>query len=434
MLDLSKASIRNAKSFLLFQAFFLLLLLFESGCSSYLVVSGGAVNPAKLREIKEALPSVRGLDFKRDVQVEVANKNGMNRHFEKELERDYGDRKLENISLAYTKLGLLPQGVDLKNSLLSFYLSQVAAFYNPDDQKIVVPENLGAGVLLGTVQFFARRDILGEMVLAHELTHALQDQHFSLQSRLRQKGNNDKVIAFRALAEGDATLSGFGYLFGGLSDETLAQVRKAVQDSLRQARSELAAIPEAIAEELLFQYYGGVSFVSHALNSGGWPGINRLYHAPPESTEQVLHPEKYFDKADAPTEINLGDLSFLFQPGWEEIENDVLGELMIGVLFRRFVSEKEAQSASQGWDGDRFVAFRRQNEIFFIWATVWDSLQDAEEFERSYRMIVAQKYPASEESRWAYLERRDRRVVIVEGLEASQVGESIERIWRGMEP
>lgn len=376
---------------------------------------------------------MRGLDFKREVPIEIKSKEEMRRHFERDLEQEYGDEKLENIAVAYAKLGLFPQALDLKKSLLDFYTAQVAAFYDPETKKLVLPEDLGGGILLGAVQFLSQRDILGEMVLAHELTHALQDQHFSLKDRLRSSSNDDKTLAFHAVAEGDATLGGFGYLFGGIDDKSLDLINQTVRESMQEARSALSDVPEAIIEELLFQYYGGISFVSRLLREKGWPGINRLYSSPPLSTEQILHPEKYLDLPDPPTRMELKDISILFDSDWKEIENNVLGELMVQVLFKRFLSEEEAKVVANGWDGDRFVAFQHGKEIAFIWATVWDFSRDAEEFLQGYQKILAKKYGSAVVSNGSYTEQRENRVVVVEGLEKGYVKERIEKVWQEME-
>lgn len=410
-----------------------LFLLFPTGCAPYLVVSRGEVNLDKLREIKAGTAALRGLEFKAEVPIEVKNTAQMRRYFESELAEEYGDEKLRNMALAYAKLGLFPKALDLKKSLLDFYSSQVAAFYDPRAKRLVLPESLGAGIGVGTVQFLVRRDIVGEMVLAHELTHALQDQHFSVGDRLGPSSNDDESLAFRAVVEGDATLSGFAYLFGGFDKTSLAQVNRDIQDSLGTARSTLSQVPPAIVEELLFQYYGGVSFVSRLLDQEGLPGVNRLFTSPPLSTEQVLHPEKYSILPDPPARIDLGDLSGLFPAAWTEIENNVLGELMIQVLFKQFLSEESANGAANGWDGDRFVAFRRGDEIAFVWATVWDATDDATEFTQGYREVLSKKYGGPDGAgSHAAVEQRDRQVVIIEGLEATHIKENIEKLWQGI--
>lgn len=413
---------------------FFLLLLASAGCAPYAAAGRSAVNPDRFAEIKSGLAVLRGLDFKGEVPVEVQGKEEMRRHFESSLEQEYGDEKLKNMALAYAKLGLYPEALDLKKSLLDFYTAQVAAFYDARAKKLVLPEDLAAGILPGAEESAGLRTMMGDMVLAHELTHALQDQHFSLEDRLRPSSEDDKTIAFHAVAEGDATVAGFAYLFRETDDKFLELINQTVQDSIRVARSTLTDAPEAVVEELLFQYYGGVSLVSRVLRDKGWSGVNLLYRIPPLSTEQILHPEKFFELPDPPTRVGLKDLSGLFGPDWREIENNVLGELMVQVLFRRFVAEAEAKRIAEGWDGDRFVAFQREKETAFVWATVWDSSRDAQEFLRGYNGILGKKYAGSgQRARYAYAEQRDHRVVVVEGLEKSYTRERIEKIWQEME-
>lgn len=410
------------------------LFLALAGCAPYLVVTGGAVNLDKVQEIQRTLVAIRGLKFTAEVPIEVKKEAEIRSYLEAELLKHYGEEKMKAMGLAYAKLGLLPSGVDLKKTLLDFYPAQVAAFYDPKGDKLVLPEDFGAGLLLGTAQFLAKRDILGEMVLAHELTHALQDQHFALERRLERADNDDRILALRAIVEGDATLAGFSAVLGRTDFDLLPTIGKQIETELRQKRSDFPEIPKSILEQLLFQYYGGVPFVSRMLEERGWLGVNFLYSAPPLSTEQVLHPEKYFDYPDPPTRIDLRSLSQLFAPDWREIENNVLGELMVEVLFREFLSQEEATVAAEGWDGDRFVAFRRGEEVSFIWATVWDLAQHAGEFFHRYREILSKKYGAAEAAAThAYIEQRGQSVVIVEGLESAHVREQIDKIWQGME-
>ena len=107
---------------------------------------------------------------------------------------------------------------------------------------------------------------------------------------------------------------------------------------------------------------------------------------------------------------------------------------MVRVLFKRFLSEEDAVKIAGGWGGDRFVAFQRGGEIAFIWATVWDSPRDAKEFSQGYQKLLSKKYDDSGASASrAYMEQRENRVVVVEGLEKPYLNERIEKIWQGME-
>lgn len=386
----------------------------------------------KIGEIKESLTAVRGLKFINAVPILVENKDVTQKHLESRFSEDYGEEKLKNLSLAYAKLGLFARAVDLKKSLRNLYTAKALGFYDTEAKRVVLLEKSREGVPSDGMARLAEGD-LDEATLAHELTHALQDQHFSLRDRLRPSNNDDKTLAFRALIEGDAILTEFAYRFGGVDQLSPAHIHQALQSSSEQLHLVLPNIPAAIAHKVLFQYKVGGSFVYRLLKEKGWPGVNLLYSSPPLSTEQVLHPEKYFDLPDPPTRVDFKNLSLLFQRGWTEIESNTLGELMVHCLFREFLSKKEAEIVANGWGGDRFVAFRRGDEVSFIWTTVWDSPEDAEEFLAGYARILSKKYPQPQSSSFYYIERRADRVVVVEGLERAHVEEHIEKIWQGME-
>jgi hypothetical protein len=386
----------------------------------------------RLGEIKKNLVAIRGLEFVNEVPISIEKQDVIRRYLEADLLEDYGEEKLRNLSRAYTKLGLLPAGSDLKDSLLNFYTAKVLGFYSPKSKGVMLTERPYTRILSDGTYNLAEGD-LNEMTLAHELTHALQDQHFSLRQRLRPSDNDDKTLALRALAEGDAILTEFAYLSGGLDKWSPTQINQVLQNSSKQLHLVMSRVPAAIVDKLLFQHRAGASFVYRLLSEKGWSGINLLYGSPPLSTKQVLHPEKYLDLPDPPTRVDLTDLSILFPSGWTEIENNTLGELMVRCLFKEFFSQKEAEVVAGGWDGDRFVAFRRGDQVSFIWATVWDSAEDAEEFFQKYQEIVARKYGSSPSSKsHFYIEKCDRLVIVVEGLERAHIEKSIEKVFQGV--
>jgi len=408
----------------------LFLLLSLTGCASQIVASGLTPRQEKIEEIKEALTTVRGLKFTGEIPIVFGKKDVIKKQLEADLLQNYGEEKLKDHSLAYAKLRLFPRGMDLKGSLLGFYGDRVAGFYDPRQRRVVLSgepasRNHSDGIIY-------RETALDEIVLLHELTHALQDQNFSLGPRLAPSDNNDKTLALRAISEGDAILSEFVYRLGGVDQRPSAEIDQSLQDSYEQLRSVLSHTPVAITDRVLFQYKVGAAFVYRVFKEKGWPGINRLYDSPPISTKQVLHPEKYLELPDLPTRVELTGLSGLFPSDWREIESNTLGELMVQCLFKRFFSQGEAETVASGWDGDRFIAFRRGDEVSFIWATVWDSSNDADEFSRSYQQLLSRKHSGSQVAE-SYVERRGQRVVVVEGLESARVKDHIEKVWQEMQ-
>jgi hypothetical protein len=338
------------------------------------------------------------------------------------------ERRREDTSVAYVKLGLLPRSADLRNSLLNYYSSQAQGFYNSTTKTIVMLE----GHNPSTASASLPGEGINTRVLVHELTHALQDQHFSLAARLRRSINGDQVLALRSVAEGDAILSEYAYLFGGLEDWVPGYAREVLDAGAGE--SVFPGVPVVIADKMRFQYSTGLKFVSNFIGNNGWLPVNLIYQYPPLSTEQILHPEKYLSMPDPPTDVSVKGLTTLFSGEWREIENDTLGELMVRCLFKQFLGTATAAVIAEGWDGDRFVAYRREDEIGFVWATTWDSARDAQEFFDGYQSIVPMKYKAqSQEQARVYIEKRDQTVLVVEGLDREYVKGLADNVWRRLE-
>jgi len=415
---------------ILFLGLVLLISSAQTGCAPQLAKNGEAQIRERVELVKRKVATIRGLPFVKEIPIRLENNEVIRKYVESELLENNGEEKLRNISLAYAKLGLFPAGMNLEKSLLKMYAAKVQGFYDLNGKEVVLRRNSAntahsGGAFLGAIT-------CDEKALAHELTHALQDQHFALAERLTPSNNSDKTLAFRAMAEGDANLAESVYYFGGIFQDSssIAQPSRSRKAKLSQG---LSNVPSAIADKLLFEYQNGMSFVKQAFMKAGWPGVNRLYRSPPLSTEQMLHPEKYFDAPDPPTVINDKNLSCLFPAGWKEIENNTLGELMVQSLFSKFLSREEARVVAGGWDGDRFVAFRRGDAISFIWITVWDYPRDAQEFYEKYQQILSKKYGRNIGSNPPYyIEKRARFVIVAEGVRRTDVQRCKDNIWDGI--
>jgi len=387
-------------------------LLLLCGCASAAPTQRAAIDIALVEEIKPRLAALRGLAFKAPVPIDIKSRSEMQADFVRQLAEDYGDDGLAKLSLAYGKLGLIPEKIDLKKALLEFYSAEVVAYYDVRTKRLVLPDRAaGAGEEI-------------QVVVAHELTHALQAQHFPVVERLTKTSDDDGDIALQSIVEGDATLSGYAYIGAGAKE--LAVLGPALQADMGNPPAGVKDVPQALIEEMFFPYYAGVGFLAPILAGGGWTDVDAVYAAPPLSTEQILHPEKYFTDPDPPTRIDFGDLAALFPADWKEIESNVLGEFMTRVLFEQHLPKDDARTAAEGWDGDRFVAYARGAEVAFVWASAWDSQSDAEEFIEAYRRLAAKRSPGT----YAYVERRGPQALVVEGLDRARVAGAVEKVWR----
>src|SRR6185369_16634603 len=127
----------------------------------------------------------------------------------------------------------------------------------------------------------------------------------------------DRELARRALLEGDATLAGFAYLFRGTPDAKLiTTIERQLHGVPAELEKKYPDVPELVRASLAFQYDDGTAFAGRALASGGWAAVDAVHRDPPESTEQVLHPERYFDSRDRPVTFVLGGTTRLEAAGW----------------------------------------------------------------------------------------------------------------------
>src|SRR5207302_10246012 len=135
-------------------------------------------------------------------------------------------------------------------------------------------------------------DVVDRMLLAHALTHAVQDQHFGVLAAADDPSNDERSLALHAVLEGDATLAGVAYVFGGLPESSLLELLDRLGAVPAEIEAALPDTPPVLRDSLVFQYSAGARFVTLAYLTGGWRAADALLAYPPSSTEQVLAPEK----------------------------------------------------------------------------------------------------------------------------------------------
>jgi hypothetical protein len=363
-----------------------------------------AAQLAYKRAFETLLPSIRGLPFHFPVRNDVTPRASLKRFVLEDLETDQTPEELEGEALALVAFGLWPRERDYRETLSRVYSEEIAAFYDPRTKTMhLIREGESApkpapggllGLLVGRKSGFDKEE--AKTVIAHELTHALADQHYNIRALQKQaEHDDDRALALSALIEGEATLA---MMAVGREDWTGREIVRTPARNLDRTFALLAPLmpamgsgslrqaPPILAESLIFPYLRGLVFCAHLGNQGQWPAIDAAYRQPPLSTEQILHPEKYLEKPDAPQQIELGALPV--PPGWTQKHRNVLGEFQISVLLAR---HRPRQSAA-GWDGDAYAVFQNgPDQLGLVWRTTWDSPEDAREFFDAYGQAQARK-------------------------------------------
>ncbi|MCU0722764.1 MAG: hypothetical protein MUC63_03980 [Planctomycetes bacterium] len=405
---------------------------------------------AKIKAISEKVAQIRGLSFKREVEVGVKTEKELLEFLKKAIEKEMPDAKIRALQRGYAKMGLVPKYLDLKKTMLDLLTSQIGGFYDPETKSLNVidhksgeegkknpnAEMMEAGLrMLGLSQ--------DDIVAAHELCHALQDQYFNLMKIQRAvEGDDDRATALKCLIEGDATV---------LMMDFIADKAPMIKAMMRNNRDmggmgmpvdpSMKDVPEIILVPLVYPYQGGAALVNEVVKKGGYKAVDALFKDPPLSTEQVLHLDRFFKERDDPTFVAFPEVQALAPGKWELLECNVLGELGSRVLLGGFLPKKDAQAAADGWDGDRFAVFGRGGEAFFFWFSTWDDAKQAGEFARAYVKLLGKKYgfePGADDFPFEFekdgetgrVELRGADVVVVEGLSKEECARLCERVFR----
>jgi hypothetical protein len=229
---------------------------------------------------------------------------------------------------------------------------------------------------------------------AHEYTHALQDQYFDL-TRLAPKHptNDDRSLAIQALTEGDATLM-----------QRLWAQEKMTQDEINQlgqggADSKLFSAPLFLREQLLFPYGDGFNFIRQIYQTSGYAGVDEVFRNPPESTEQILHPDKY-RAHEKPIEVILPDLVAQGGPlgsGWRLINSNVFGELDLRLILTQLTNATRGVRGAAGWGGDRWALVEKDGQQALVIKSVWDTESDARTFFDTFGLAMKNRFSTAKE-------------------------------------
>lgn len=380
---------------------------------------------AVLKETSE----LRKLSILKEVKSGAQSRDDIQRMIVKNLDADTTPEEMHAAEVFLKAFGLAPKEFAYRAFLIKLLTEQVAGYYDPKVQQFYLADWI---------------ELEGQKpVMAHELTHALQDQHFNLKRFEKwPKGDSDAELAAHALIEGDATLAMTLYMANNPLI-ALAFIRSLGGEEAASAQFKQA--PRAVRESLLFPYEEGSAWATQLYRRGGWEMVSQAFSKLPQSSEQILHAEKYFSY-EAPQKLTLPEFKTVLGPSWKRIDADVNGEWGCYLILEEFLNNTtESKRASAGWGGDRFALYEtgKPDELFVAQLTAWDTEIDAREFFDAYAQRTLKRYPEAKESKqgeridWEtatgriVMELRGSRVAILEGIPAKTNANTVLRmIWQ----
>ena len=324
-----------------------------------------------------AIARVSGMEIRREVRFAMQSREAARAFIETQLEDELGPEDLDGMERAYKAFGLLPDTLDLRAMLLDLYTEQVVGYYDPATDRLYVLDE-------------ATAETAGPVV-AHELVHALQDQHTDLDSLVAKERGNDRQMAAQAAAEGQATLvmvalqaaqmSGQPVDIGALPD--LGQLLAPALEAENRQFPVFRRAPRLVKETLLFPYMAGAGFVQALFRArGDDPPPVPFGVLLPQSTEQVMAPgTRFLGDRDHPTEIVLGNAA----GDWQTVYSNTLDQLETSILMTEHLGLEQADAA-RGWDGDRCALLRGPDDRqALVWYSVWDDAAAADDFAERFR-------------------------------------------------
>jgi hypothetical protein len=376
---------------------------------------------ALLAEIPRVLEKVRGLRLHTPLRVRWVDRDFTHRFAQESIERQVPTATRDSYTATLVKLGLLPVGYSLTTALSGLFAEQAAGFYDPHTELLYMRSEMPAR----------------EFILSHEIGHALQDQSFSLRKILVDRpDDDDRSFAVHALIEGDATLMMQLYLGETISLWKAVELFADLFELLGMDQEKMEAAPLYIRETMTRMYLDGLSFVQTLRARGGWARVNAAFRDPPESSAQILHPEKYLLRV-RPAPVTLPALEKTF-PGWKPLHENTLGEIGVASLLGGAASSRKlAKEAAAGWAGDRLRSYRNgSGKVLVVWRTLWETPRDAGEFRDALTLLLDERYGRAVQAGHAWrpaagavvLASRDREVLFVDGATTPQEADSIAKM------
>jgi hypothetical protein len=345
--------------------------------------------------IQQDVEKLRGAKFQGVIPVKLADKPTLIEYMKRRTEEDTPPERLAADERLAKLLGLIPPGMDLLAEQYSMLESQVGGFYDPPTKTFYLMDSMPKG--------------LAGVILAHELVHALDDQLFDLDApQAELKDNTDAQLAYHSLIEGSGTAAMNTWMQKHLAEINLS----GYEEMTKEQTESLAKTPRWLWRPLIALYLQGACFVtrSNSLLQGQTAGasnedITHAFRDRPRSTEQVLHPDKYWDpeQRDDPRRIVFSTPQL--PEGWTLQLEDTLGELLLALVTSSrapveapdssdptaalgMLLDPFTQPAVEGWGGDRLVLFTNGEASWLRLVTVWDTERDAGEFKATLDALL----------------------------------------------
>jgi hypothetical protein len=348
-----------------------------------------------------------GLPIKSDVKRQMTTRAEVESYLKEKFDEDEDAKRMQRSEIVLKKFGLLDRDFDLKPFLLSLLKEQIEAYYDPKTKTVN---------LLDWVSLDEQKP-----VLAHELTHALQDQHVDLDKWSDQtpedvstNSGDDAVhlakdeldTAREAVTEGQATAVMMDNILKPMGHSLIKdpEVVDVIKQQMNGAGDSpvLARAPLLLSESLMFPYREGLSFEQDVwMDEGQAAAFSGALDRPPTSSWEIMNPREY-EKGHAPSVPFLPDIHLLVDKDYRPYDIGQVGQLDVHILTSIFGGDAAASQFTPAWDGGLYWAGQLRNataaeqastkSVALLYLSVWKSSASAQGFADLYASELGRKY------------------------------------------
>ncbi len=345
-------------------------------CGLHLFAAEPAPPAAEVDRILGELSDMTGFPVRKRVESEVITKANVNEFLKQRMKEAVKPKELRAEELTLKAFGLVPRDFNLGASTVELLTEQAAAYYDFQRKKLFLTDWGSSS--------------MGEAALVHELAHALADQSFNLGRFLKRSESDEGAAALSAVMEGQATwlMTEYGLKKNGQSLATSGEM-------LRGGGPASGSFPVFdnsplyLRETLVFPYTAGLRFQHAVYERMGKAAFREVFTNPPVSTQQILHPEKYFARVK-PTEPALP--KHPLPRGLKTLVEGMVGEFDHSILLEQYAGRAESEAIAPRWRGGRFKLSEKGSQIVLLYASEWENADAARKYFEAYRKVLSGKW------------------------------------------
>jgi hypothetical protein len=333
-------------------------------------------------EVLEQMSHITGLKLVTPLKKSLRSREEIRAYVIKQMNEEKNSAERYADQRSAEAFGLLPKGFDLDAFMVNVLTEQVEGLYDPKNREFYIAD------------WSPLAD--QRVVMAHELTHALEDQHFQIEAWLKAaRPNEDAELARDAVLEGSAMAAMVDYLMlgTGRSLKDLPDFDPGMLIGDLGSTPTLKNAPPFLKDALIFPYFGGLNFSAVVMRNTGWSALSGVFEKPPISTQQILHPTLY-RSGKTPATVAVPRLEKLLGDNWSKLDENIMGEFGWKEVLKQFLDDDRAKMLAAAWDGDRYILYehKQSKKLILVTRLHLDSEEHAARFFGQYSEALEKKY------------------------------------------